>query len=387
MTNPWPMVPLGEVLTHRKEFVQIDDAAIYKRCRVKLHAQGIVLRDEVPGIEIKTKKQQVCKTGELLVAEIDAKVGGFGIVPDTLEGSIVSSHYFLFQINESLLNRKFLDYFIRTPDFRDQVSAQGSTNYAAIRPKEVLGYKIPLPPLSEQQRIVARIEELAAKIEEAKGLRQKAVEEAEAFLFAASDSAFKPQTGWAVARVGDFCEQPQYGYTASATTDAIGPKLLRITDIQDGKVNWDTVPYCHCPNPKQYLLQNNDFVFARTGATTGKSFVIGNCPEAVFASYLIRLRVKRLVSVDYLYRYFQTPSYWSQIIDEKKGTGQPNVNGKKLANLKVPIAPQEDQRHIVAYLDSIQAKVDALKQLQAETVAELNAMLPSVLDRAFKGEL
>ena len=81
MPAHWPRVKLGEVLTHRKEFITIDDFARYKRCRVQLHAQGVVLRDEVPGAEIKTKKQQVCRTGEFLVAEIDAKLGGFGLVP------------------------------------------------------------------------------------------------------------------------------------------------------------------------------------------------------------------------------------------------------------------------------------------------------------------
>jgi type I restriction enzyme S subunit len=157
MSNSWPLVALGEVLTHRKEFIQINDLDTYKRCRVQLHAQGIVLRDSVVGVEIKTKKQQVCKAGEFLVAEIDAKVGGFGIVPDTLNSAIVSSHYFLFGIDESKLDRRFLDLYSRTSAFRDQVAAQGSTNYAAIRPKDVLGYTIPLPPLAEQQRIVAQL--------------------------------------------------------------------------------------------------------------------------------------------------------------------------------------------------------------------------------------
>src|SRR5688572_23890561 len=87
MTNP----PFGDGFTE------------YKRCRVQLHAQGIVLRDAIPGAEIKTKKQQVCKAGDFLVAEIDAKVGGFGIVPDDLDGAIVSSHYFLFDVNEEQL--------------------------------------------------------------------------------------------------------------------------------------------------------------------------------------------------------------------------------------------------------------------------------------------
>ena len=244
MSEVFPVVALGEVVRQRKEFIHIDDMETYKRCRVQLHAKGIVLRDIVSGAAIKTKKQQVCRAGEFLVAEIDAKVGGFGIVPDELDGAIVSSHYFLFEFDNTALDKRFLDFFIRTPNFREQVKAQGSTNYAAIRPKHVLGYKIPLPPLEEQRRIVARIEELAAKIEEARRLRRLAVEEVEALLASASDEAFKLQSSWTEARVGDFCEQPQYGHTESATMEPIGPRFLRITDIQGGKVEWENVPYC-----------------------------------------------------------------------------------------------------------------------------------------------
>jgi len=85
MTTRFPMVPLGQTIRHRKEFIQINDLETYKRCRVQLHAKGIVLRDMVSGSEIKTKEQQVCRAGEFLVAEIDAKVGGFGVVPDDLD--------------------------------------------------------------------------------------------------------------------------------------------------------------------------------------------------------------------------------------------------------------------------------------------------------------
>jgi type I restriction enzyme S subunit len=80
MKTAWPVVPLGRVLEHRSEFITIDDTKTYKRCRVQLHAQGVVLRDKLEGAAIKTKSQQVCRPGEFLVAEIDAKLGGFGIV-------------------------------------------------------------------------------------------------------------------------------------------------------------------------------------------------------------------------------------------------------------------------------------------------------------------
>lgn len=186
----WQKVRLGEVLRHRKEFITIDDLETYKRPRVQLHVQGIILRDEVPGALIKTKKQQLCCAGELLVAEIDAKVGGFGIVPLGLKGAIVSSHYFLFVPNEERLDHRFLGWFIKTPAFREQVEAQGSTNYAAIRPGDVLGYEIPLPPIAEQRRIAAQIEELAAHIHEAQTLRRQAVEKAETLADALANKLF-----------------------------------------------------------------------------------------------------------------------------------------------------------------------------------------------------
>lgn len=149
----WPSVPLGQVAKQRKEFVTIDDFKRYKRCRVQLHRQGIVLRDEVDGIEIKTKRQQVCRAGELLVAEIDAKVGGYGIVPPDLDGALVSSHYFLYEIDEAKISIPFLAYALKTETFFEQVQAQGSTNYAAIRSEDALRYEIPLPPLPTQRRI------------------------------------------------------------------------------------------------------------------------------------------------------------------------------------------------------------------------------------------
>jgi type I restriction enzyme S subunit len=113
----------------------------------------------------------------------------------------------LFEINEEKLNRGFLDYFIRTSAFRDQVAAQGSTNYAAIRPNQVLGYEIPLPSLPEQQRIVARIEELATKINEARGLRQKAEEETERLVSRAT-SKLVDEAGWSNQKLGDVLMEP-----------------------------------------------------------------------------------------------------------------------------------------------------------------------------------
>ena len=156
--------------------------------------------------------------------------------------------------------------------------------------------------------------------------------------------------GWSRVAVKDMADSIQYGHTASAVEQKVGPRFLRITDIQDGRVDWSAVPSCEIPKadiPK-YRLSSGDLVFARTGATTGKSFLIGDCPEAVFASYLIRVRVLAEVDSRYLAAFFRSPDYWRQIEGGKRGIGQPNVNGTVLGEVQFPLAPLPEQRRIVA---------------------------------------
>ncbi len=167
------LVKMGEVLKLRKDFIKIDDNTKYKRCRVQIQGKGVVLRDEIYGKDIKTKKQQLCYTEDFLVAEIDAKVGGYGIVPNYLENAVVSGHYFLFEIDKKKLLPEFLGILVKQEQFSKQVKSTGSTNYAAIRPYHVLDYLIPLPSLLEQEKIVTNY---YLKINEAEELERQAID-------------------------------------------------------------------------------------------------------------------------------------------------------------------------------------------------------------------
>jgi type I restriction enzyme S subunit len=395
MNHAWPLVPLGQVVSHRKEFIAIDDGTTYKRCRVQLHAKGIVLRDVVSGAEIKTKQQQVCRAGEFLVAEIDAKVGGFGLVPDELDGAIVSSHYFLFVIDTTALDPRFLDCFIRTPTFREQVSAQGSTNYAAVRPRDVLAYQVPLPPLEEQRRIVARIEALAAKVEEARELYCETIQAAEAIVAATISDLFTGGNarGWRPSFLGDYVVDDRYGTSEKTNDDTSGIPILRMGNIQNGKLSTGDLKYLHLGerDRERLLLSKGDILVNRTNSAelVGKCAVFDLEGEFSFASYLIRLRLDRERADPRLFAaYINSPSGRAYMFSERKQmTGQANVNATKLKALPITVPSLPEQRRIVAYLDELQAKVDAVKRLQEGTAAELEALLPSILDRAFKGEL
>lgn len=391
MNSHWTLTKLGDLLNPISRTTMVQPMVEHDLLGIRLDGKGPFLRESKVGSSISASTLNRVAAGDFIYSRLFAWRGAFGVIGEELDGSFVSNEFPTFRPDQDRLDINFLRFWFRLPETLKRVEADctGSTPLTRNRYKEnyFLKLEISLPPLPEQRRIVAKIEELAAKIEEARRLREEAMSNVLALMSGALKIAFEPKRDWKIEKVGEFCEPPQYGYTASATTEPVGPRLLRITDIQDGKVNWDTVPFCPCPEPQKYLLQKNDLVFARTGATTGKSFVIGECPEAIFASYLIRLRVSRAVNMDYLYWFFQSPYYWSQIADKSTGTGQPNFNGKKLAAIQVPIAPTDEQRRIVAYLDGLQAKVDALKKLQAHTAAELDALLPAILDRAFKGEL
>jgi type I restriction enzyme S subunit len=163
-----------------------------------------------------------------------------------------------------------------------------------------------------------------------------------------------------------------YGYTESASSEPVGPRFLRITDIQNDHVDWDDVPYCRIESGDvaKYRLASGDIVFARTGATTGKSFLVSEPPNAVFASYLIRLRLlnKKLLP-KFLSLFFQTEGYWQSIKDGSSGSAQGGFNATKLGALCIPIPPLPEQHRIVGILDEAlegvaSAKVNAEKNLK-----------------------
>ena len=153
---------------------------------------------------------------------------------------------------------------------------------------------------------------------------------------------------WNRVKLGEITSSVDYGHTASSTVQEIGPKFLRITDIQDGHVNWDSVPFCECKptDEASSQLKSGDIVFARTGATTGKSFLIKSPPKAVFASYLIRMRLTDECDPEFLSLFLQGEDYWRQIRSQARGGAQPNFNASMLSVLQVKLPDLLEQRRL-----------------------------------------
>ena len=153
-----------------------------------------------------------------------------------------------------------------------------------------------------------------------------------------------------------------YGVSESAKTNGCY-KLLRITDIQNDSVNWQTVPFTDFSgNAATYFLRDGDIVFARTGATVGKSFLIESAPQnAIYASYLIRVRFIFATVAKFIKNFFGSSVYWEQIVAKSVGTGQPNVNGTSLSDLFLPIPPLAEQKRIVSQVEKLFAVLETMR--------------------------
>ena len=264
---------------------------------------------------------------------------------------------------------------------------------------------IPLPPINEQKRIVAKVDEifklldkidtlqgqfqnnvevLKSKIidagirgqlteqlpedgiaeelyqqiqaEKAKLIKEKKIKKEKPLPeITAAEIPFEIPGNWKWVRWGDVSQSIQYGYNAPALENG-RIKMVRISDVQSNEVLWEDVPYCDIDEDsiETYSLQPNDILFARTGGTLGKSYLVEEVPEeAVYAGYLIRTRYSSSLSPRFLKYFMQSSLYWSQLRNGTIATAQPNCNGKTLGKMIVPLPPLSEQKRIVAKIDSV----------------------------------
>ena len=315
-------------------------------------------------------------------------------------------------------------YLVNLQDFMKSIS-KGCAQFN-INQKILKSALVPLPPLAEQQRIVAEIEKYEPLIEEYDKLEQakskldgeiydklkksilqyaiqgKLVPQDEndepasvllekiraekkaklgkkyvdSYIYKGDDNCyydhidekakdeaievpFDLPNNWEWARWGDLSYSIQYGYNAPAKERG-RIKMVRISDINDNTVDWTNVPFCDIDEKdiNTYLLKANDILFARTGGTVGKSYLVTIVPEdAIYAGYLIRTRYSNELSAQYLKYFMESSLYWAQLREGTIATAQPNCNGKTLSEMLLPIPPLAEQQRIVDKINEIFAKL------------------------------
>lgn len=389
-------MPMESKKPDGEDFYYIDIDAIDNKNQVVTEAK------KIKTAQAPSRASRKLHTGDTVFSLVRPYLKNIAYIDVQLSDCIASTGFFVCTPNATLNDRYLYRLMVSSYVVDGLNKYMKGDNSPSIRKDDIENYPFPLPPLSEQQRIVERIEEFFAKLDEAK---ERLQEVADSFAVRKAAILHKAFTGeltkqwrlengvsdesWEESNFGKFTVS-QYGYTEKAHWEKIGPKFLRITDIQDNKVDWDEVPWCPIDEDgmKQYAVEIGDIMIARTGATTGKSYLICDDVEAVFASFLIRLKVvNKNLDYNYLYGYMQSEDYWRQITDFSSGIAQPGVNASKLKQIKFKCPTLPEQHEIVRLIDDLLARERKAQQAAEQALASIDLMKKSILARAFRGEL
>ena len=207
------------------------------------------------------------------------------------------------------------------------------------------------------------------------------------------EKPFDIPESWKWVRWGNLSESIQYGYNAPAQESG-RIKMVRISDIQDDKVLWDSVPFCDIKEDEisTYLLRKDDILFARTGGTVGKSYLVKEVlDESIYAGYLIRTRYSSLLCPEYMKHFMSSQLYWTQLRNGTIATAQPNCNGQTLSKMILPLPPLAEQMRIVAKIEELLPYIDRYEQAWSK-LEEFNKRFPtdmqkSILHMAIQGKL
>lgn len=391
--NGHACTPLGDVLDKSEDWIDLNPLETYTEVSVRLWGKGVVARGQRLGSEIGSSRRLRVHPRQFILSRIDARNGAFGLVPEDLDGAVVSNDFPAFDTDEERLLPEYLGWLSRTRTFLEQCKAvsEGTTNRVRLKEDKFYEIDIPLPPLDEQQQIVAKIEQLAAKIDEANVLRERSSNEIVTLntsLLSAAVPADVPRRP--LGELIDPDTRLSYGVLKPGPDVEGGVPFVRVGDLSVKNTQ---------ARPQKSIGPAIDSQYERTRLNGGEVLIavvgsigkVGIAP-ASWAGANIARAVARIVAgpnihVDYLVSVLQSEEVQHYLLETTRTLAQPTLNIGQLKEAPIPVPPLEEQRRIVTYLNDLKAKVDRLKTLQQQTAAELDALLPSILDKAFKGEL
>jgi type I restriction enzyme, S subunit len=395
MNLTWPEVRLGEVLMERREKPSPDDLSTG---RIRIIAKigfdtGRI--DYRSGGETKTGMILI-RPGDLVVSGINAAKGAIALFDEKEAEPIAATiHYGSYEVRQERASRDFIWLLLRSEIFRYILEEHLPGGIKTeLKAKRLLKIPIPLPPLSEQRRIVAKIDALAAQIEEARELRQKAEDITATFVFSSCEAFLtESEKSYPTEQLNRLVHEGRgisYGVVQSGQDVEGGVPTLRAGNVHWFSCRTNDVKRVapEIERPFQRTRLQGDELLLRIRGGVG---AVAICPRQLIGGNVSReiavIPLTQRVNPQFAMYLLAAPTNQKRMAGHVKGTSYVGINLSDVRTLRIPLPPLSEQRRIVAYLDGLQAQVDALKALQAETAAELDALLPSILDKAFKGEL
>ena len=394
-TTIWPLVRIGDILTYLDERIDLDEAQEYITITVKRRHGGLEERERLLGHQIVSKKQFRMVPGAFIISRVQCWHEAYAMIPpDVPPNMIASANYDQFAVSPHV-DPRFFWWLSHSPHFRETVrnSAFGVVIEKMVFNRNAwLDKVLPLPSLEEQRRIVKRVEELASKLSEARTIRHETEEATKALIATVSEKGFSE-----IRSTEPLGELIAEGTAISYGVLVPGPEVengIPFIRIQDLCVSDPPVRPSKRISPEvessyaRTRLEGGEVLLAVVGATIGK---IGVVPDSWRGANIARA-VCRIVPGPKLDRDFLVYVLLSQKVQNYFRTvtrtlAQPTLNIAQVQQTRIPLPSLAEQRRIVAHLNGLQEQTDALKALQKETSTELDAFVPSILDKAFRGQL
>jgi type I restriction enzyme S subunit len=369
----------------------------YKEVTVRMNGKGVVERRQVQGLEIASDRRYQASAGQFIISRIDARNGASGLVPNELNGAVVTNDFPLFDVAQDRLDSAFLNWMSKTASFVDlcKRASEGTTNRVRLSEDRFKALEIALPPLAEQRRIVAQIEELASKIEEARKTRKIAIEELAA-LRQVNITAYMKSLN-ADARLNDVLTvAPRNGWSPNCDNLESGTSVLTLSAVTGWNYNPSAFKRTSQPTDlnANYWAVEGDLLITRsnTPELVGHAAIYNGSPNpCIYPDLMMKVPVDRhKVSTRFVWYWLQSVRARDFIRRSAKGTSPTMKKISQSVVQQVPFPANltlDEQEDIVRRIDALQASTNAVAGIQAETSDALDAILPAILDRAFKGEL
>jgi type I restriction enzyme S subunit len=395
MSQPWPTVPHSEIAKPVTRPVDVVPGQSYRTIGVKWWGEGAYERQTIDGSQTAAKVLSLVKQDDLIINKIWVRHGSTAIATEAVDGCAASNEFPTFELDIQQVTPRWLHWFTKTGDFWAKCDhlSMGTSGKNRIKPEKFLTIEIPLPLLAEQRRIAAKIEALAAKIEEAKRLRQDAGAGADAFTHSCLNQVYSAQEqAYGVSTLGELCGNITDGAHLTPTFVEQGVKFIFVGSVSSGYLHFNGCKYV-TPENYQSVAQTRkpergDVLYSAVGATLGIPAIVDRDEDFCFQRHIAIIKPERSkLDSRFLWCMLRSGVLFHRAWSAITGTAQPTVPLKAIRALPLPAPPISEQRRLVAELDALQVRVDEARKQQTVTGAELNALLPAILDRAFKGAL
>ena len=376
-------VPIRLFLRKSDSWIEPIPDETYKQITVRLWGKGLSLRGKIHGSQIEATRQIRVKAGQFLVSRIDARHGAFGIVPPTLDGALVSNDFPCFEINREIVLPNYLKWYARTYDFVDLCRrvSEGSTNRVRLKETKFLNVTIPLPPIDDQRRVAAKLESLIAKIDKAKLLQSEIQADAQIMLQSAFQQVIDGVEYYPMSEVAPIVRRK-----VEVEMNGEYPEL-GVRSFGKGTFHKPVLNGIDVGTKKLYCMNPGDLVFSNVFSWEGAIAVVQPEDEGRVGSHRFITCVPKpgIATADFLRFYLLTEEGIEKVREASPGgAGRNRTLGlKKLEKIEVPVPAYDKQ----LWFDSLQTKATAIKQAHAANQDELDALLPAILDKAFKGQL